>query len=35
LSEIPKTKIDSLVKTESGNGENFPRRRRWFEKARN
>ena len=24
LSEIPKTKIDSLVKTESGNGENFP-----------
>jgi hypothetical protein len=28
LSEIPKTKIDSLVKTESGNGENFPRRRR-------
>jgi hypothetical protein len=24
LSEIPKIKIDSLVKTESGNGENFP-----------
>ena len=24
MSEIPKTKIDSLVKTESGNGENFP-----------
>ena len=24
LSEIPKIKIDSLAKTESGNGENFP-----------